>query len=367
MKRSFVLLIVCALASCGRTSPSRTEGSDAVAQEARLLSTSVDDAQLSMVLSLDVDSRGRIYVADAMNPSVIVLGAGGTVEAQIGRRGRGPGEFLSVNIVQVLAGDSVFVFDHELNRTTVFSPGSYELAYTVHLTRHGVHEAPRWVKRVPGTATLLAVYSAAYTPAWTATEPRDDVLRLVDAEKGVLHDSILVFPPQEQLIESDGSSISVVVHPFGRRGIVDVGRDQRLYYAWTDTAAVGVYSPAGEPLHRLATGASSRSITADDVETILTRYGDEAPAQLDRFIGGHWPSLRGFVVDDRDFVWLGLTEAVDGRSEWVRLSPTGRSQVSVRLPGGVDLLAARGSRLYGVVHDEWDVPRVVVFAVSARE
>src|SRR5688572_15624915 len=53
---------------------------------------------------------GRIYAPDSRNYTVTVLSAKGKVVARIGRQGRGPGEFLSVESLG-FRGDTLWVVD----------------------------------------------------------------------------------------------------------------------------------------------------------------------------------------------------------------------------------------------------------------
>src|SRR5690606_12398504 len=129
---------LAAVTACDRGAEVRAAPSDAAAAvpapprkgverfQARLVASSGEDAPFSAVTGLDVDSEGRIYVADWLLPDVVVLGPDGRHVRSIGRRGSGPGEFQRVSSVQVLPGDSVLVFDRGLRRVTVFPPSGGE-------------------------------------------------------------------------------------------------------------------------------------------------------------------------------------------------------------------------------------------------
>ncbi|GIW52755.1 MAG: hypothetical protein KatS3mg081_2110 [Gemmatimonadales bacterium] len=67
------------------------------------------------------DSRGRYYVAPTIGlGQVAVYDSTGRLLGLLGRRGQGPGEFEHAGPVKVGPDDSLFVFDHSLNRLTVF-------------------------------------------------------------------------------------------------------------------------------------------------------------------------------------------------------------------------------------------------------
>jgi len=67
-------------------------------------------------------SDGTIIVADGLASEVHAFSANGDHLKQLGREGDGPGEFRWPVRVQVLAGDSVVVFDAGHQRLTFFTP-----------------------------------------------------------------------------------------------------------------------------------------------------------------------------------------------------------------------------------------------------
>ncbi|MFO7767906.1 MAG: 6-bladed beta-propeller [bacterium] len=74
---------------------------------------------------------GRFYVADARNVRIAVFGPDGIYQHDIGRYGKGPGEFDMRFHLEALRGDTLQVFDASLQRTTLFrTDGS--LIGTVH-------------------------------------------------------------------------------------------------------------------------------------------------------------------------------------------------------------------------------------------
>ena len=82
------------------------------------------DGQLAFgrIVGVTTDRSGKIYVVDEANRHVKVVSSTGTVEAVIGRQGRGPGEFEAPSSATVDATDSLFVWDSALGRLSVFDP-----------------------------------------------------------------------------------------------------------------------------------------------------------------------------------------------------------------------------------------------------
>jgi hypothetical protein len=74
------------------------------------------------IMSVALDSRGRVLVADDQNHRVAVFGADGRFAGYAGRKGEGPGELESPWRVVVDAQDSIFVWDSNNARVSVFAP-----------------------------------------------------------------------------------------------------------------------------------------------------------------------------------------------------------------------------------------------------
>ncbi len=114
------------------------------------------------IMSLAIDSRGRVVVADDLSHDLKVFELTGEFVTTVGRSGDGPGEFYSPWQVQVGPGDSLYVWDpgraaisvfgpdYEFNRSFLVPPG-----WTVNSMI--VHPGPEIVVSVSGTGELLPI------------------------------------------------------------------------------------------------------------------------------------------------------------------------------------------------------------------
>lgn len=67
------------------------------------------------------DSKNNIYVAEMMEMAIRVYNKNGEFIRKIGRRGRGPGEFLDFTLVYINSKDIIIVFDNFSARISFFS------------------------------------------------------------------------------------------------------------------------------------------------------------------------------------------------------------------------------------------------------
>ena len=78
--------------------------------------------QFGSVVSVESDSRGRIYILDGQGQSVSVFLHDGTFLRTVGRRGQGPGEFTAAWALSIGSGDTLTILDDGMMRYSVFSP-----------------------------------------------------------------------------------------------------------------------------------------------------------------------------------------------------------------------------------------------------
>lgn len=79
-----------------------------------------DELILDRIREVEIDSRSRVFVADAGRPAVFVFEKGSGLVQQIGRDGAGPGEFETIVDMFISPAEQLFVYDVSTNRTTEF-------------------------------------------------------------------------------------------------------------------------------------------------------------------------------------------------------------------------------------------------------
>ena len=81
-----------------------------------------DSVLLGAVRGLAVDSRGQLYITDSGFEGIRVYSFDGVQVDQIGREGRGPGEFARTPTMQIGVGDSLYAWDSYAGQLSIFAP-----------------------------------------------------------------------------------------------------------------------------------------------------------------------------------------------------------------------------------------------------
>lgn len=109
------------------------------------------------IMDVAIDGRGRILIADDLQHAVLVFDHEGQFLRSLGRQGDGPGEFQAPWRIAVDPQDSIFVWDTQLARMSIFSP---TLAFV-----RSFAISPAWLvnsmKFLPDGSLLVTAYGAA--------------------------------------------------------------------------------------------------------------------------------------------------------------------------------------------------------------
>lgn len=375
------LLMVLAFA-CGGSErdPEQPEASASIAPRWTLdpLWTSSDTLLLSGVSRLAADSRDRLYAYDR-DIGLVLLSSEGAAIGRLGRKGEGPGEYQWVTHLQVIAGDTLLVWDPRLGRLSVFEPESGRFVHDRSFGQRAqasraLFAPPRWIHRV---RTGPERYVAANAPF---TRPDADdrlwVVRLLDSDGGIVRDSVLAFPTGTSVTIERDRGFSIINHPFGSEGIVQIGPGDRLHYAHSDTTRIRVFDLDGSEVGGFDVPRERFLVTDEDIEEAIERLGnsdhfadiaDELADGIRKLAPERHPLFHDFLVDDRGRVWIPQpmhASSPDRPFEWEVFSPEGRVLGVVPVERGA-LLAVRGDRTYGVATDSLGVP--VVWAAAIRE
>lgn len=329
------------------------------------VASSGPDLTLSRVEGLDVDSRGRIYVADPLQGGVMVLAPDGRLVRTVGRPGRGPGEFRYIRTVQVLPGDSLLVYDQELYRVSVFAPDSGKIAYGRDLASTSSGTPPNWVEKLPGQRALFATHRKPYDAGAPKADDRNptQAVRLLEWDGRTRQDSVLVTPALQPLVVRTGRAVGVASDPFARPGLVRLGPDGNIYYGWGDSLAIAIHSLDGRRVGGFSLPFVGPEITSDDVAAATEDMRQVFARALRSSHPERWPAFRNFVVDDQGRIWLGLLAPAGQPTRWTAFDNGGTPICSAALPRNVDVRLIRDGKAYAVATDEADVPQIRVYSV----
>jgi hypothetical protein len=358
----YALLAFGLLAACGRDARP-LDGSGTTAYSARLLMASPPAVEFTQIGAVEADSRGRVYVTDLPNTLRVLDPAGNQIRT-IGRAGGGPGEFNRISELQLLRGDTLMVFDAYLGRATFYGldqdkPGR------MHNVQSGPSEhAVRLFRFDDGT--FIGHFRGIMGPDYQDPTTRREFLRILDTGGGLTGTALTVRPPDVFSLR-DGEGMTYGFPRFAPRMLVHFGRD-RIYTLWTDSAALRVFDREGRFLStiELRVPASRTPISSAMYDTVAAGIGSPAIRSTVRSLiesrWRSWPLIEGFLLDDRNGIWVKPTSRA-GPNRWYRLASDGTLVGHIALPPNATPRLVKDGRIHCVMTDENDVQTIATYAI----
>lgn len=337
-------------------------------------------ADLVPIAWLGVSPRGTIALVQTQDHAVRFFDSTCVALGSVGRQGRGPGEF-EYPRRGGWTGDSMWVSDTDLNRTTVISP-SGTVARTLRpmsMARPDpANEAQvnRYMQVVPygmyAGDTLLVLGLLPTGGAAATSGSAGELLRVsgdgviervvlslpVD-EKGFVEMGAVPFYPQPKwTVAPDGSRIATLT--FSLPG----ERPATFHVIVVDALGQPVFarSVQYEPV-RIPASVADDAVSARAARSRLIQPTSAMRAEMRRAIPAVYPPAVDIVIGSDKRVWVQLRETSDG-SPYLVIAPNGALLGRVLLPRGSRLGAAGPNAIWAIERDSVGVESVVRYSFN---
>jgi hypothetical protein len=358
-------------------------------EELRLGDELDPDVGFSNVLAMDVDREGYLYVLDQVERRVRVYDQGGTRNHTIGRPGHGPGEFSAGVLMLGTTGDTLWVADFALHRTTLFTREGSVLAT---VTSEGVFENVAGLSMIhrPGPLRSDGRFNALLSHSIPRSPLRDTlwVPRLVFDRDGKVVDTLrfdpLTFRDRPDPIMVAGQRVTPPSAPDDRAlrlttpddGFVVVDRRS----AETPEAAnvtVSWLSRSDDTLAHVALRYRPRVFDAATIDSLVwsrvrlyERRGLDPTAVASALAEGlelppfHPPVSVAVLGHDGSVVMRREFDATKTLS-WIIVAPDATVRGTFELDRSATVLWAGGEVLWVLELDQFDIPWLVKYRIGS--
>jgi hypothetical protein len=326
---------------------------------------------------------GSVLVLDTQGKRVLEYDAAGRHVRTWGRAGEGPGELKFPSVIDVGAGDSLWIYDSALRRFTVFGRAD---------------GAPRTARAAVGTFGRLRAAGGAIVQALSAVAPQGvsgvgsmtptctHLARF--SGDATLRDTIWSGPIPARVLATvrDGNN-TLSTHATEQYALTthwDQLSDGTLAVADTSAYLLRLVSRDGRVVRTLGTGEAARPVTAADRERALGRLRAaqrrpseslSSPAmqaalrekQLEQTpFARVVPRISGLLVDQQDRIWVGVWGENEDVERMDVYSATGQLVAVVTDPPAFPAAVYGRGLVAFLDRDEFDAQRVRIMQVLAR-
>ncbi len=316
---------------------------------------------------------GRVVVVSNDDKSILFYDKSGLPVGRAGGLGNRVGEFQQVTLIGA-PSDSILIWDHEMDRGTMFSPGGLPVrTFTISGdsgSRYGFAPAARFADG----ELLVAARVGATLGELTGVRREPVPLRRASAT-GVIGDSVIVVPGNEQLVVSTSQHVSAMERPFGRRTLIGTHGDEVLV-ATGEHDGVVVVRPKGRTQLVWRIDRPARLVDSTDRRMQMARHEAQAAQLPPEFAGPMLDAIAeaGFprdlppydqlLVDATGATWLrrdvGPVRRDTGPQQWTVFDRKGRWLGDVTTPAGLVVHQVTKDRIVGIWADEDGVQQVHV-------
>ena len=320
--------------------------------------------EFGRVVWVALDARGRVYVADARAYGIRVFDSAGAHVRSFGRRGEGPGEFMSLQAIGFL-GDTLVAVDGGNARLALLDTAGVQLGQW----RYGRYSGSgtEWLRRL-GDDTL-----AVLTFVRGAGRLARAHVRVTRSGPG---DTVMALPEPERVAargmdcEGAGGAIHIYSTPLAPRHISSLAPGGGFVAAWSDVYRIAYLTPGGDTARVVE--RSAETFLAPDtmrarVDSEYTAFrrtpglGRCTPPDLPDY--EILPPIRSMTFDDEARLWVEVLDAGGPRLDVFSQegSLLGSARSDARLNLGISVI--RDGRLAVVETAPEGHQRVVIYRI----
>jgi len=299
-----------------------------------------DNFILSRVGDIIVDSLGRVFIADLHEMSIKVFEPDGQLVTQLGREGRGPGEFSYIKDLQI-SNKFLYAIDTNFGVRRIIK---------YHLNDLGNKETTVLAKNRKNYSLLSKAYPGIYnmyvlddhyylaefviqetkpTKEWQNIE-LTGLLYIIDSEGYITSDLIHEF--QEAILVNKTKGLLAPIRPFFGTSFIEVSSKRDIHLTDPKLFLIKNFN---------AKGSYKRTFYYPVKEILITPESAAKAGLYEYFIQNmrfindlplNWPVIRNMKTDDENRIWVAVTVENMSVYEWWVLESSGELLTKFKWP-----------------------------------
>ncbi|MEX2363101.1 MAG: 6-bladed beta-propeller [Balneolaceae bacterium] len=327
------------------------------------------------VYSCVVDDQGRIIVRSANSnyeQQLFVFDSDGTFRSNLGRQGKGPGEY-GIILGMYSKANAIFVLDYTSQRLNEYSTSDYKFTRSILFEEW---KAPENFKFNSVEPRFDENYHVTYSSLGSKTGFQE-ILQMVNNSEGKEADfEPLRFPVGYKITTDDKSKRPTPTMPLTFLGTTRTALSQKdeLFTNWSHEFLIKKYDSNGKyqsaiyyPILGVPfiledyTKSAVFSPKVREIEKALLANGIDIPERL--------PVIERLIIDDENRIWVALpTSSSRNTYEWWILEENGELLAKLKLPKKKHIFDIKKGFLYSKkTNEETGAEYVVKYQIQFTE
>lgn len=305
------------------------------------VTTFKDDSGFGSPYNFAVDSAGRVYFVDSGmygDQTIHVYNPQGDFITTMGRDGRGPGEFVTIDKIHIQSG-RLYALDSQLMRINVFSLQSLEPLHTINFYNWNQYDELKGTQLsryfYPGEDDKILmsfkVYNSIHSDTVKSEADVPYIFYWINREGKIASDRVfenvgMDFHSGAPPPPVPGGSFRSLF-PFERSSLLAKGQDDILFTANTESFLIKKYDSGGNYLNAFYYPIEKQAFNPDGIPE---RRQDDLSNTT---IPDTWPALNRMITDDKNRLWVSTITNEDHEFKWWVLDEDGELRAAFKWAG----------------------------------
>lgn len=321
-----------------------------------------EDVFIGRIQDVTVDSKGRVFIADSRRMAIHAFNPEGEYIAQLGRDGRGPGEFGYISSLNVHE-DRLYVYDPNQQRVHIFTLHDLAGEKSINLAENrrsypALAGTMPWIREVyirndnTYIARFLFEDKSPTLQNWQNYEVKGLFYQL--NHTGSISGELFEFTSEIRTRITTPNSTAALdypIIPFFGKTVTVVSSDNQIYLAIPDYFLIKQYSPNGAYQQSFFFSKSKIPLTQESaVNAEVNDFYINAMPDLD--LPEHWPVVTDLKIDNQDRLWVATTVEDINVFEWWVLENTGELITRFEWPRSTPIQVIKNDYMYTLETEE---------------
>jgi len=319
-----------------------------------------EDVLIGRIGEVVADSSGRVYIADTRRMAIQAFEPDGRYITQLGRDGRGPGEFGFIKNLNV-RGNRLYAYDPNQQRAHVFTLHDLAGEKTINLARNrrsypALAGTMPWIRDVyvrnddTYIARFLFEDKSPTLQNWQNYEVKG-LFYLLDNTGSISRELFEFLSEIRTRVPGRAAALDLPVEDFFGKTMLVVSNDNHIYLAIPDYFLIKQYSPDGAYQQSFFYPKNKVPLTQESaVQAEVNDFFVNAMQDLD--LPEFWPVVTGMKIDNQDRLWVATTVENMSVFEWWVLENTGLLIIRFEWPRSKPIQSIKNNFIYTLESDE---------------